>query len=75
MSVLPLLPDDHWVLARQTAAARDPTLDAAERMLVQRWLLSTTELDYPSGKMSAEEYAEVLLVALFWVGLPSDPVT
>eukprot|EP00971_Amphidinium_carterae_P224478 4453208-Amphidinium_carterae.1 len=42
--------------------------------MAQPWLLSTAELDPPSSDGFEEEYAETLIVALFWSGLPSEPV-
>eukprot|EP00971_Amphidinium_carterae_P330198 6463097-Amphidinium_carterae.1 len=69
------LPDDQWVSAWQSAAAQGhPALDAAHRMLSRGWLMSVEDLALPADATAPSDYVEVVLVALFWSGLPGASV-
>eukprot|EP00971_Amphidinium_carterae_P242500 4815119-Amphidinium_carterae.1 len=69
------LPDDQWVSAWQSAAAHGhPALDAAHRMLSRGWLMSVEDLAMPADATAPSDYVEVVLVALFWSGLPGAAV-
>eukprot|EP00971_Amphidinium_carterae_P234588 4655097-Amphidinium_carterae.2 len=71
-----LLPDDHWVSAWQIATnGGHRSLDAAERMLSRSWLLSAEDMSVPAAASESCDYVEVLLIALFWSGLPGTTVT
>eukprot|EP00971_Amphidinium_carterae_P185694 3687043-Amphidinium_carterae.1 len=70
------LPDDHWVSAWQIAGTSGHfSLDAAERMLSRPWLLSVDDLGLMAEIAGGAEYVEILLVAVFWSGLPGTPVS